>query len=78
MYEYLKTLPLTDAQKQMINTQGYENAPTLYIICKATPIAVKQWLNLNSLDALEAALWNLMTPAEQQEVNDELEELKKL
>ncbi len=78
MYPYLKTLPLSDAQKQLITTQGYENAPTLYMICKATPIAVKQWLNLSSLAALETALWNLMTAAEQTEVQDQLDQLKNM
>jgi len=76
MYEYLKTLPLTEEQKKKVNEQGYENAPTLYFLCKATPIAIKQWLKLDSLDALASALWNLMTAAEQAAIEEQLDLLK--
>lgn len=75
-YKYLETLPLTTAQKEQITEQGYENAPTLYMICKATPVAMREFLNLESLDELEAALWNLMTADEQKAVEDELKALK--
>lgn len=64
MFEYLNTLPLTDAQKEQVNEQRYENAPTLYLMCKVTPTSIRGWLGLESLDALEAALWELMTADE--------------
>ncbi len=61
MFEYLKDLPLTEKQKQQITEQGYENGNTLYFMCKATPVAIKEWLELESLEALEAALWERMS-----------------
>ncbi len=76
MFEYLKTLPLTEAQKQLVNDEGYENAPTFYVLCKVVPLAIKDWLGLDSLDALETALWNLMTPEEQTSVQEELDDNK--
>ena len=78
MYEYLNTLPLTADQKQKVTEAGYENAPTLYMICKVTPVAMKQYLELASLDELETALWNLFTADEKAAVEKELEELKKM
>ncbi|MDZ4833503.1 MAG: hypothetical protein SGJ27_06960 [Candidatus Melainabacteria bacterium] len=77
-YPYLDTLPLTDAQKQTITEAGYENAPTLYLICKAIPTAMKQVLGVDSLDELEKALWDTLTPEERTAVEAELDELKKL
>ncbi len=68
MFEYLKTLPLTDEQKKQITEQGYENAPTLYIMCKATPVAIREWLGLESLDALEAALWEQFSEYDRKQV----------
>ena len=76
MYEYLKTLPLTDDQKNKINEQGYENAPTLYALCKAFAAMVKDWLELDNLDALEAALWEMMSAEERAEMQAELDTLK--
>jgi hypothetical protein len=75
-YEYLDKLPLTQKQKEAITETGYENAPTLYMICKATPIAMKQFLEVESLDELEKALWDILTPEEQQAVQEELDALK--
>ncbi len=74
-YKYLETLPLTTAQKEQITTEGYENAPTLYMLCKATPVAMREFLGLDSLDALETALWEMLTAEERTAVEAELKAL---
>lgn len=72
MFEYLKTLPLTDAQKADITKEGYENAQTLLLLCKLAPTMMKEWFEVDSLDELENALANLLTEAEKAEVDAEV------
>jgi hypothetical protein len=78
IYDYLATVPLTDAQKEKVTEEGYENAATFYMMCKSIPKAIKEFLELDSLDAVEAALYALMTDEERQHVAEELEVLKSL
>ncbi len=77
-YPYLDKLPLNDAQKQAITDAEYENAPTLYIMCKFIPTAMKQVLGVASLDELETALWQQLDEVERAEVQQELDDLKNL
>jgi len=77
-YPYLDTLPLTTKQKETITEAGYENAPTLYMMCKAIPVAMKEVLEVASLDELETALWATLSADERTAIEAELEELKKL
>ncbi len=71
VYEYLSTLPLTQAQKEKVTKEGYENAGTFYVMCKTIPTAIKEFLELDSLDALEKALWNLLTKEEREEIESQ-------
>ena len=72
VYEYLNKLPLTQAQKETITESGYENGPTLYIMCRRIPTAMKQVLELDSLDALEKAIWETLTADERTAIEEEL------
>lgn len=77
-YPYLDTLPLSTKQKETITEAGYENAPTLYMMCKVIPTAMKEVLEVEGLDELEAALWEKLSAEERTAIEAELEELKKL
>lgn len=76
-YEYLDKLPLTTKQKETITEAEYENAPTLYMMCKVIPTAMKQVLEVDSLDELEKALWDGLSADERSAIEAELDELKK-
>lgn len=77
-YPYLDTLPLTTKQKETITEAGYENAPTLYMMCKAIPVAMKEVLEVDSLEELEKALWAGLTDEERAGIESELKELENL
>ncbi len=76
-YEYLDKLPLTTKQKETITESGYENAPTLYMMCKVIPLAMKQVLEVESLDELEKVLWDGLSDEERTAIEAELDEFKK-
>jgi hypothetical protein len=77
-YPYLDTLPLNAEQKKAITEAEYENAPTLYLICKTIPTAMKEYLGVASLDELEKAIWEQLSTDEREAIQKELDELAKL
>ncbi len=72
-FAYLNDLPLTQAQKEKITAHPYENAATLYLMCRAMPVLMKERLEMVRLDELIKALEAKLTPEERSGVQAKLD-----